>query len=200
MDEWKIPLKWMIWGYPHLWKPPFFDSRSIPKCCALNFSLNGLCTGAPVVIFKTTLGDAESDAIHWFFLSHTDSLISVILENFGRISSYLSNSKWSKLEFIGNFIRISLEICWDLCHSVNLQAHWYPGPVECPALGRYAPQWGHLSGSTMEVSNWGHPKNIQNGWFISWKIRNKNGWWLGVAPWLRKPPILIVVMFVIGCN
>ena len=20
---WKIPLKWMIWGYPHLWKPPY---------------------------------------------------------------------------------------------------------------------------------------------------------------------------------
>ena len=20
--EWKIPFKWMIWGYRHLWKPP----------------------------------------------------------------------------------------------------------------------------------------------------------------------------------
>ena len=20
--SWKIPLKWMVWGYPHLWKPP----------------------------------------------------------------------------------------------------------------------------------------------------------------------------------
>ena len=22
----KIPFKWMIWGYPHLWKPPYQDS------------------------------------------------------------------------------------------------------------------------------------------------------------------------------
>ena len=26
------------------------------------------------------------------------------------------------------------------------------------------------------------------GWFVSWKILSKNGWWLGVPPWLRKPP------------
>ena len=26
------------------------------------------------------------------------------------------------------------------------------------------------------------------GWFVSWKILSKNWWWLGVPPWLRKPP------------
>ena len=26
------------------------------------------------------------------------------------------------------------------------------------------------------------------GWFISWKIPSRNGWWLGLPPWLRKPP------------
>ena len=25
--SWKIPLKWMIWGYPHLWKPPYIQYR-----------------------------------------------------------------------------------------------------------------------------------------------------------------------------
>jgi hypothetical protein len=30
------------------------------------------------------------------------------------------------------------------------------------------------------------------GWFISWKIPIKNGWWLGVPLWLRKPPIIVI--------
>ena len=28
----------------------------------------------------------------------------------------------------------------------------------------------------------------ENGWFIPWKIPSRNGWWQGVALWLRKLP------------
>ena len=32
-----------------------------------------------------------------------------------------------------------------------------------------------------------HKWGIQNGWFISSNIPSRNGWWLGVPLWLRKP-------------
>ena len=33
-------------------------------------------------------------------------------------------------------------------------------------------------------------ENGSNGWFMSWKIPSINGWRLGLALWLRKPPFM----------
>ena len=49
--------------------------------------------------------------------------------------------------------------------------------------------YSHIVGSLEVAIVMGIPKFA--GWFISWKIRFENGWWLGVYPYVRKlPPTL----------
>ena len=70
-------------------------------------------------------------------------------------------------------------------HSNHLnKKHSKITPVP-PSLG-----WSHQEGCSsgpMEVSSssCGYPQLA--GWFLSWKIPSRNGW-LGVPPWLWKPP------------
>ena len=49
-----------------------------------------------------------------------------------------------------------------------------PGWLQCV--------WG------FQLGKWGYSTMDGLLWFISGKIPIENGWWLGVLPWLRKPP------------
>ena len=74
------------------------------------------------------------------------------------------------------------------CHRV--EAEHSPGPAVCRYTIRTHQIW-HVE-SRKKPTIWGVPKlgDPQNCWFISWKIPLKLGWWLGVPPWLWKPPYL----------
>ena len=58
-------------------------------------------------------------------------------------------------------------------------------------------EFGKLSQCVWGVHKWDN-ESIQNGWFISWKIRLKLGWWNGVALWLRKPPYTQLCTLIYG--
>ena len=41
--QWKIPLTWMIWGYPYFWKPPY--AGSILQCMVVIWLLGKIIRG-----------------------------------------------------------------------------------------------------------------------------------------------------------
>ena len=55
--------------------------------------------------------------------------------------------------------------------------------------------WFFLLSMGVSSSSWGYPTMAG---FISWKIPSRNGWWLGVPPWLRKPRYLSLDS--VGCR
>ena len=65
----------------------------------------------------------------------------------------------------------------------EMQSSHFPQPKQ-PQAPQPLGSWD-FHHQTNGVS-WGYP--FIAGWFTSWKIPNKNGWWLGYQPWLRKPP------------
>ena len=72
VSEGKIPLEWMIWGYPHLWKPPYVFSIWIDLICRFQSNQVEIKVGASCVRPARSEHFRES----WWMLTLSDGQLT----------------------------------------------------------------------------------------------------------------------------
>ena len=126
----------------------------------------------------------------------------IIIPNFCRINgSFCSLIRWwlGWIAWIARYLLLCRYLTWHfeevvamagaICEVVRpeeqqlWECRWTWGAVGDP--------WGTSLQVGRFQTSWGYP----NSWMVSTEKSDEHGWWLGVPPWLWKPPCIWLVLF-----